>query len=92
MRGRHHHRSGDGDAVGRGERVGFLEHDDQCQNADQQHDVDARGMKICPSCVSEVCWISMRGRRPSWMAWRAKEIGAGDDGLAGDHGRRPSTG
>ena len=31
------------------------------------------GMKICPSCVSDLCWISMRGSRPSWIACRVSE-------------------
>ena len=32
-----------------------------------------RGTKIWPSADSEVWRISMRGRRPSWIAWRTME-------------------
>ncbi len=47
-----------------------------------------RGMKICPSCVSEVWTISSRGSSPSWIACADQRKGAGDHRLAGDHGRR----
>ena len=54
-----------------------------------------RGMKICPSCVSEVWTISMRGNSPSWIAcatsekapvmtaWLAMTVAAVDNSISG---------
>ena len=82
-----HHGGGDGDAVGRGEPARGAEQADQQQYADQQHDVDARQIDLPGMALGGVAHLEAR-QEPELDGLAHQREGAGDDGLARDHGRR----
>ena len=86
-----HHGAGHGDAVGGGQRARRAEHQHQQQHADEQDEVDPRHVDLAVVRFRGVADLEPR-QQPELDRLLAERIGAGDDGLARDHGRRRSPG
>jgi hypothetical protein len=67
-----HHVAGHRNAVGRGQVVRGLEAEDEDHHGDHQPPVHRRQVDL-PCSFLEVCCTSMRGTKPSCMAWRVTE-------------------
>ena len=80
-----HHGGGDRDAVGGGERARGVEQADQQQHADQQRGVDARQIDL-PGIFRRGVHDGEPRQQAELDRLPHQRIGAGDDGLAGDHG------
>ena len=83
---RNHHGAGDRNAIGRRQRARRAEHQHQQHHRDQQHPVDARNVDLAGMGFRGVA--DFESRHQSELDGLARQrIGAGDHGLARNHGR-----
>ena len=81
-----HHGGGDRDAIGGGKRIRGVEQADQQHDAEQQRGVDARNVDL-PGIFRRGVHDGEPRQEAELDRLAHQRIGAGDDGLARDHGR-----